>query len=233
LAESPEINEAFLREVDEELRRSEMLSLWQRWRNWLIGGIGGGLALFGGYLWWQNDQIAKAGVEGEQMTQAIDALGAGKTDVATKALDALSTSSRDGYRASAKLTKAAMALQRGDGKGALAAYATVAADTSLAKPWRDLALIRQTSAEFDTLKPETVIARLKPLAISGNPWFGSAGEMVAIAYLKQNKQDLAGGIFASLAKDKDVPDSIRQRAQQMAAQFGVDTGTMTGKEPVQ
>jgi len=58
--------------------------------------------------------------------------------------------------------------------------------------------------------------------VPGNPWFGSAGELVAMAYLRQNKPDLAGPLFAALAKDKTVPDSIRQRARQMAGALGVD-----------
>ena len=48
-----------------------------------------------------------------------------------------------------------------------------------------IALIRQTALEFDQLKPEEVIARMKPLAAPGEPWFGSAGEMTALALVKQ------------------------------------------------
>jgi len=82
--------------------------------------------------------------------------------------------------------------------------------------------VRMTAAQFDTLNPDVVITRLRPLARSGNPWFGSAGEMVAAAYLKQNKPQLAAPIFAALAKDKKVPESLRSRALQMAGSLGVD-----------
>src|SRR3546814_16694210 len=80
----------------------------------------------------------------------------------------------------ALLIKAALALEGGDNKAAIAQYKAIAADTRLAPPFRDLALIRQTALEFDTLKPQEVVDRLKPLATEGNPWFGSAGEMVEI-----------------------------------------------------
>jgi hypothetical protein len=76
-----------------------------------------------------------------------------------------------------------------------------------------------------------VIDRLKPLAVAGNPWFGSAGELVALAYLKQNKPELAAPIFAAMAKEKDMPASLRSRAVQMAGALGVDaiqTSEMTG-----
>jgi len=67
-----------------------------------------------------------------------------------------------------------------------------------------------------------VIDRLKPLAVPGKPWFGSAGELVALAYIKQNKTEAAGGILAGIAKDKTVPDTLRRRARQLAGQLGVD-----------
>jgi hypothetical protein len=67
-----------------------------------------------------------------------------------------------------------------------------------------------------------VIDRLKPLAVPGKPWFGSAGELVAQAYLKQGKTEAAGALFGSIAKDKTVPDTLRRRARQLAGQLGVD-----------
>jgi hypothetical protein len=67
-----------------------------------------------------------------------------------------------------------------------------------------------------------VIARLKPLAEPGNPWFGNAGELVGIAYMKQGHNDLAGPLFAAISRDKDAPVSLRRRARQMAGLLGVD-----------
>jgi hypothetical protein len=105
---------------------------------------------------------------------------------------------------------------------AIAAYAKIASDTGLPQPFRDMALIRQTMAEFDTLAPQQIIDRLKPLAVPGNPWFGSAGEMTAIAYMKLGKDNVAGPIFAQIAKQKDLPQSLRGRAVQMAGALGID-----------
>jgi len=67
-----------------------------------------------------------------------------------------------------------------------------------------------------------VVARLKPLAVPGNAWFGSAGELVGAAYLKQGRPELAGPLFAQIAKDKTVPETLRARARQLAGVLGVD-----------
>jgi hypothetical protein len=82
--------------------------------------------------------------------------------------------------------------------------------------------VRSTALEFDTLRPQAVIDRLKPFAVAGNPWFGSAGEMSAMAYLKLGRKQEAARIFAAMAKDQKVPESIRTRSVQMAGSLGVD-----------
>ncbi len=220
LAEEPPVNEAFLREVDDELRRSELEAFWKKRGMIVLGAIVVALGAFGGWLYWQDQDRKASGVESETLSTAFDDLAASRNDQAAKKIDAAAKSSRDGYRASALLAKASIASERGDVKGAAAAYATMANDQSLDQPWRDLALVRQTATEFDTLKPETVITRLKPLAVKGNPWFGSAGEMVAAAYMEQGKPELAAAIFGEIAKDEQVPESIRSRAVQMAGVLG-------------
>lgn len=235
LASTPPDNEAFLREVDEELRRDQLQSFWKRWGRWIVVGVLAGLALFASYLWWENDQATKAGIEGETLSQALDALGAGDSPQAEAQLKTLSASKNDGYRASAKMALASLMIQRGDLKGSAAAFGGIVADTKLAQPWRDLALVRQTATEFDTLKPDVVITRLQPLAVSGNNWFGSAGELVAAAYLKLGKPELAAKIYSDMGKDETVPESIRSRAVQLASGLGAkapvaDISVGPGKE---
>ena len=222
MAVTPPTDEAFLREVDEELRRDQLTSFWTRYGRWLLGAIGLGLAVFGGVLYWHLRQTEAAGVQGEQLSAAIDDLTAQKTDAAAVPLEKLAGSDVGGIRASAKFSQGNVLLNKNDLKGAAAKFGEIAADTSLAQPFRDLALIRQTSAEFDTLKPDVVVTRLKPLVVKGNPWFGSAGELVAAAYLQMNRKDLAGPLFAQIAKEETVPASIRQRAVQMAGVLGID-----------
>ena len=222
MAIKPDNNEAFLREVDDELRRDQMVGFWSRWGIAVAGVVVAALLAFAGYLYWQHRQEATRGEQGEALQSAYDALGQETPAKAAKPLAELADAKSDGYRSLARFTQADILLQKDDLKGAAAKFAEIANDTGTAKPFRDLALIRQTSAEYDTLKPQAVVERLRPLAVAGNPWFGSAGEMVAVAYLRMNRTDLAGAMFGKIARADDVPDSIRQRAVQMAGAVGVD-----------
>lgn len=221
MALTPQNSEAFMREVDDAVRQDQLLTFWERFGRWIIVAVVLGLALFGGMLYWQHYSRTKSEAVSEEMDKVIaTAVGGGTPD--TKQLDALANADQPGFRASALLVKAGTAARRGDTKAAIAAYRAMAADSALDQPSRDLALIRQTALEFESLKPQQVVDRLKPLAVEGAPWFGSAGEMVAIAYMKMRKPDLAGPMFAAMAKDETVPQSIRSRARQMAGLLGID-----------
>ena len=216
MALTPQNNEAFLREVDEELRRDQAVQVWQRYGRWIIVGVVAALAAFAGFLFWQHRQHQAAEREGETLQTAFDALAAKDVKAAEQPLAQLAQSSRAGYRTAAIFSQADVLLQKDDLKGAAAKFAQVAGDASLAQPFRDLALVRQTSAEFDQLKPEVVVERLRGLAVVGNPWLGSAGELVAAAHLRQGRRDLAAQMFARIAADEKTPRSLRQRAVQMA-----------------
>jgi hypothetical protein len=222
LALRPADNESFYREVDEELRRDQMKSYWERYGKLFIAGIVLILAAVAGFIWWQNQKEVKSAERGEQLIQAFDDISARRKAAAVGKLDALAKSGSEGHRAAALLTKADLAIEGGDLKGAAATFKQVADDSGLAQPYRDVALVRMTALELDALPPQAVIDRLKGLAVAGNPWFGSAGEMVALSYLKLNKPQQAGALFAAMAKDKKLPDTLRSRATQMAGSLGVD-----------
>ncbi len=231
MALTPQNSEAFMREVDEAVRQDQLLTFWERFGRWIVVAVVVGLLAFAGWLYWQHHSKTQSEAVSENLAKILDtATGGGTPDA--KALASLEQASQPGFRAAAQLTKAGVASRKGDAKRAIAAYKAMAADASLDAPYRELALVRQTALEFDSLPPQQVIDRLKPLAVEGAPWFGSAGEMVAIAYMKLRKPELAGPIFAAMAKDEKVPQSIRSRARQMAGLLGIDAVEIP-TEPVQ
>ncbi|MGE4322033.1 MAG: tetratricopeptide repeat protein [Sphingobium sp.] len=218
---TPQNSDAFMREVGEAVRQDQLRSFWTRFGRWIVVAVVLGLALFGGWLFWQHRATTQAEAVSEDMDKVVEsAIGGGTPDA--KLLDSLTSASQPGFAATARLVQAGIAARKDDGKAAIPLYKAMAQDKTLDQPYRDLALVRQTALEFDALTPQQVVDRLKPLAIEGAPWFGSAGEMVAIAYMKMRKPDLAGPVFAAIAKDGNVPETIRSRARQMAGLLGVD-----------
>jgi len=225
LAQPPEINDTFLREVDENLRRDRMRDIGLKYGKWLIAAVALFLVAAGGTIWWRQHKQAEAAGHVEQLAGIYRDIGTGNTAKAPAELDQLANDSSKAIRASALFTRAALAIDKNDRKTALANYREIAGESSFPAPYRDAATIRLTALEFDQIKPDEVIARLKPLAVPGNPWFGSAGEMTAAALIKQGKKLEAGRLYAAIAKDKSVPDALRTRSVQLAGSLGVDASS--------
>lgn len=215
-------NEAFLREVDENLRRDRLEGFAKTYGKWLVAAVVLFLVAVGAYLYWQNRQQEQAAAQSEELMSIYTDIGSGRIDAAKKRLQPLAGSGNDIVRTLAMLAQAAIALDSNDRDTALSKYHTIAADTGVPAPYRDLALIRATSLEFDQIKPEEVVSRMEPLAKPGNAWFGTAGELTAMAYLKQGQKDKAGRLFAAIAADKQVPETTRSRAVQIAGTLGID-----------
>jgi hypothetical protein len=215
-------NNVFMREVDDALRKDQLSVFFERYGRLIIVLVVGSLLAFGGWIYYRHQQEQAAGIRGEEFVSALDAVQASNFKGADAALDPLTQVEQDGYRAAAQIMEGGIALERNNPKAAVVAFSKVLADEEAPQPYRDLALVRKTSIEFDDMKPADVVARLKPLAVPGNPWFGSAGEMVAIAYMDMGKNNLAGTMFLQLAEDDGVPETIRSRARQMAGVMGVD-----------
>lgn len=215
-------NQAFLREVDENLRRDRVQDFGRRYGKWLIAALLLFLVGVAAWLYWKDRQQKASAAQSEQLMSIYNEIGAGKADAARKRLQPLETADSAVVSALAYLTEAAIALEANDRAGALAKYKALAGDDGMPDAYRELGLIRSTALEFDTVKADDIVARLEPLAKPGNPWFGSAGELTAMAYLKQGQKDKAARLFAAIAADRQVPETIRNRAVQIAGTLGID-----------
>lgn len=211
-----------MREVDEAVRTDEVTGALRKY-GWQVGAVAVlGLLAFAGYLYWDARNEAALERQSEQLIQALDELEAGNLPQADEELAAIDGEVSPAAKASANMMRAAIALQQGRLDDALAFYEQIVADENVAQPTRDAALLRLVTANYDNMEPQAVIDRLGPLAVAGNAWFGSAGELVAHAYLDQNKPDMAGPLLVAISQDEDVPESLRARSLLLAGRYGFD-----------
>lgn len=211
-----------LREVDEAVRQDQFGGVAKRY-GWPIAGTAvAALAAFGGWLIWQDRTEGQLEARSEELVTAFDQLEARRIPEGEATLTRLSQQGNTAPALAAKLARAGIALNQNRRADAAKLYESVADDGGAPQPYRDLAAIRLMALRFDDVEPQVVIDRLKPLATPGHAWFGSAGELVAMAYLKQGKQNLAGPLFAEIAKDEEVPQSLRSRTRQFAGLLGYD-----------
>lgn len=212
---------ALLREVDEAVRGDEFADLAKRYGVQIGAVVLLGLAAFGGWLWWSERQEGELEKASEELTLAVEDFSNGRADSADQAFAALEKGD-GGAQVIATLARAGIATEQGRIDDAVKIYAAVAKDSDAPPLYRDFAIVREVLLRYDQMKPADVEARLKPLAVPGAAWFGSAGELLGHAYIEQGKTKEAGELFRTIATDDKVPESIKFRARQMAGSMGVD-----------
>lgn len=211
-----------MREVDEAVRQEQVGVVAKRYGLVIAGVLVLVLALFGGWLLWQNRQESAMEERSEALVTAIDELEAGNDRIADGELEDLMADAGPGAATVARLIRAGIAVQQNRRQDAIALYSDVLADGDAPGPYRDFATIRAVALEYDELEPQEVIDRLGPLAVPDNPWFGGAGELVAMAYLAQGSEEQAGPLLAAIARDQSVPPTLRARTRQLAGLLGYD-----------
>lgn len=216
-------DEVLIREIDEAVREDALMTFLKDHGAKMLGAIIALIAALGGYMLWHNYSEGQLETQSEALISALDY--ADQRDFKTaseKVAPLLADGSSPGARTAAQFLQAAAALEQGDRAKATSLYKAIAADAKAPSALRDLAKVRDVSINFDTMKPSAVIAALGPLAKPGNPYFGSAGELVAMAHLESGNRAEAGKLFAQIAKDEDLPETLRSRSRQMAGLMGVD-----------
>jgi hypothetical protein len=218
---SPE-DDVLIREIDDAVRQDDTLQFAKKYGPIIGGLVVAGLLALGGYLWWDSNRETRMEAQSETLISALDLAGANDFRSAGEQVAPLVNEGGPAARAAARFIQAGAALEAGNDTEAAEIFAAVAADTNAPQALRDLARVREVSVSFDRLRPDDVIDRLKDLAVPGNPFFGSAGELTAMAHLEAGNRREAGALFAAIAQNEDQPDTLRSRARQMAGLLGVD-----------
>lgn len=214
--------EVFMREVDEAVRQDEAGEFAKKY-GWPIGGtLFVGLLAFGGYLFWQSESEKTLEEGSELYIAALDELEAGNNDVADGELSLIAEGDSASAAVIAKMTRAGIALEEGRNADAATLFGEIADDVEAPQELRDLARLREVTAAFDTMEPQAVIDRLGALANEDSAYYGNATELIAHAYLVQEKPEEAGPLLVAVAQDEDSPESLRARARQLAGLLGFD-----------
>jgi hypothetical protein len=203
-------------EIDEELRGDQVRRLWNRYSGLLllvavliVVGVGGWRA----WQYW-SDRVARA--EGDKYQAAVQLASKGDYQGAATALQPVLTTA-SGYRVLAKLREAGDKAANGDQAGALATFDAMSRDASIPKPFQGVAAIRAGYLALDLEDRAALQARLKPIAVAGNPWRHAAREILAVAAWKAGDIAAAKTIVDQIREDAETPGDLSQRISVLAA----------------
>jgi hypothetical protein len=204
------------REIDEELRRDNLLKLWARYGRYIVALVAVALVIAGGVVAWRDHQLSERRAQSARYAGALALAHAGKTADAAIVFAAIAREG-GGYSVLASFEDAALLAKSGDRQGAVAAYDRIAAASGVDPAFRDVAVLDAVMQSPPGADPKAAIARLAPLTARGNPWRPTAIELSAAARLQLGDKKGALTLYKSLADDLATPRGLRARAAEMAA----------------
>jgi hypothetical protein len=210
------VSEIF-REIDEELRRDNIAKLWQRYGAYIVGA--GVLIVFivAAVVGWRSYQLKQRLAESVRYAAAAELVQQRDLAKAADAFTALAQQSAAGQAVVARLQAAALRAESGDTATAVAAWKSLAQDSSVDGIYRDLARLLAALHELGSADPKSLIADVAPLVQPGNPWRFSALEVTALAQLRAGDRAAALENYKKLADDLEAPPGLRARAAEMSA----------------
>jgi hypothetical protein len=204
------------REIDEELRRDNLLKLWSRYGRYIVALTVLALVVAGGVVAWREHQLSERRAQSMRYSSALSLVREGKDAEAAQVFAAIAREG-GGYAALALFEEAERLAKSGDHKGAAAAYDRIAAMGGLDPVFRELAALLSVMQGLPDTDPHAVMDRLSPMTSPGNPWRSTALELTAAARLKAGDKAGALEVYKTLADDLAAPQGTRARAAEMAA----------------
>jgi hypothetical protein len=206
-------------EVDEEIRRERLRSLWDRYSIVIIAVAVLIVAGIGGWRAYEYYVGQKAAVAGAAFEEAVTLSEQGKHAEAEKAFAKVVGEAPKGYAVLARFRAAAELAEANPGKPdeAVKAYEALAADASLGQMWQDLAGLRAAFLLVDTAPYADLRGRLEPAAGAGRPYRHTARELLALSAFRANDVTEAKRYIDMITTDAETPPGSRQRIEVLSA----------------
>ncbi|HEY4201498.1 MAG TPA: tetratricopeptide repeat protein [Devosiaceae bacterium] len=218
-------DDVIFREVDEELRRERMHSLWRRFGPYVIAAAVLVVLLVAaneGWKWWRNGASAQAS---DQFYAALKLSDGGDLAGADAALQKIEGEG-GGYAVLASFKQASLLVKQGKKAEAVAAYDALASNQSDVR-LRELALVMAANILVDTGSLGDVQSRVSSLVSVDSPMRNAAREAIGLAQYKAG--DLAGATktFTDITADPNTPRDLQSRIQLYLAQLISDAPAAT------
>lgn len=204
--------DAFIKEVEEDLRREQIQKLWERYGTYVL--VVAAAIVIGVYLYKSQEQqrMEQTALAGDVYSQASQLYELGKHDDAMKTFRLLAKESPPGYATLAQFRIIADAVQKGQFAAAVKEYDRLA--TELTDPiLAGFARLQGALLRVDFTGFPEIENRLRSLTEPGAPWRHPAIELLAVSAYKAGRLATARREFEKLIVDRQTPAAIRDRAQ--------------------
>lgn len=208
------MQDAFIREVDEDLKNESMKKLWDKYGLFVLLIVIVSLTVAVSYESIKSWYIKRAENRTEGYAVALSMQNQGLFDDSLEALDLIINQKMGTYAELAEMQKANILLEQNKEKEALALLEKIANDKSRSLQLRDTALIKLASYRQDGATFEEMSELLSSITKSkDNAWYAVAEDMLATILLRDGNIEQAKEIYNALLENQDTPDDLKNRVK--------------------
>lgn len=206
------MQDAFIREVDEDLKNESMKKLWDKYGLFVLLIVIVSLTVAVSYESIKSWYIKRAENRTEGYAVALSMQNQGLFDDSLEALDLIINQKMGTYAELAEMQKANILLEQNKEKEALALLEKIANDKSRSLQLRDTALIKLASYRQDGATFEEMSELLSSITKSkDNAWYAVAEDILATILLRDGNIEQAKEIYNALLENQDTPDDLKNR----------------------
>lgn len=206
------MQDAFIREVDEDLKNESMKKLWDKYGLFVLLIVIVSLTVAVSYESIKSWYIKRAENRTEGYAVALSMQNQGLFDDSLEALDLIINQKMGTYAELAEMQKANILLEQSKEKEALTLLEKIANDKSRSLQLRDTALIKLASYRQDSATFEEMSELLSSITKSkDNAWYAVAEDMLATILLRDGNIEQAKEIYNALLENQDTPDDLKNR----------------------
>ena len=210
---NPEYTDAFINEVNEDVKNDNFKVLWNRYGIFVILFVVLAVSATVSF-----ERIKSWKVAQNQANTENYMVAAQLRDNPTQTLEALQKIAGDNqgiFSDFAKLQIDNVLFSQDKTEEALATLQNLLDDNTVNNEVKHIALVKLATYRVDTMPRAEFEAMLKPLIAENTSWSPLAQDLLAMAAIRDGDVDTAQTIYENILKIKDLPENFRTKVQDM------------------
>ena len=208
--------DAFILEVNEELKNERIRNLWDRYGLYIIAFVAATLTAAVSFETFKNWHNKKYQNLSDTYAVAVALQSQGKYEDSLRILQDLErTAGNNIYSQLSQLQRANILAEQNNFDEAAGVLEEFAAKEDVNKSLRAVALIKLASYRLDNAPYADIENLLKPLVEENGNWTAIAQEMLAMSAIRAKNFAQAKELYAQAAANPNAPDELKSRVQDM------------------
>ena len=206
------MQDAFIREVDEDLKNENMKKLWDKYGLHMVVLVVVALSLAVGFEGIKAWHVKKIQTRSDSFAYALNLEAQKKYQESNEMFDFISGKDYGIFVDLAKMQKANSLLEQDKKEEAFAVLAEIIDNKKFNPRLRHAAIIKLASYKLDSAPTEEVEQLLSPISSDAqNSWYVSANDLLALLRLRDGKKDAAIEIYNNLLENANTSEEMKIR----------------------